>query len=116
MREPFTMNIQLFADPVTTAAETNVITTQQMSKAREVDFVQRFTHASLDKLIEMLGVTRKIAMIDGTTMYYYKTTGTLEDGAVPEGEVPARQVSHRRDYPAQVAQGVHRRGDSQVRL
>lgn len=72
---------------VTTAAETNVITTQQMAKAREVDFVLRFTHASLDKLIEALGVTRKIPMIDGTTLYYYTTTGTLQSGAVPEGEI-----------------------------
>ena len=99
MREPFTMNIQLFAEPVTTGAETNVITTQQMSKAREVDFVERFTHASLDKLIEMLGVTRKIAMIDGTTMYYYKTTGTLEDGAVPEGEIIPLSRYQRDKYP-----------------
>lgn len=86
MREPFTMNLQLFAD-VTTDPETNVITTQQMTKAREVDFVLRFTHNSLDKLIEALGVTRKIPMIDGTTLYYYTTTGTLQSGAVPEGEI-----------------------------
>ena len=86
MREPFTMNIQLFAD-VTTDPETNVITTQQMTKAREVDFVLRFTHNSLDKLIEALGVTRKIPMIDGTTLYYYTTTGTLQSGSVPEGEI-----------------------------
>jgi len=79
-------NIQLFADQ-TTDPETNVITTQQMAKIREVDFVQRFTHNSLAKLIEALGVTRQIPMIDGTTMYYYKTTGTLQDGNVPEGEI-----------------------------
>lgn len=72
---------------VTNEAETNVITTQQMARAREVDFVQRFTHGSLDKLIEALGVTRKIPMIDGTTLYYYTTTGTLQNGAVPEGEI-----------------------------
>jgi hypothetical protein len=72
---------------VTNAAETNVITTSQMARIREVDFVQRFTHTSLAKLIEALGVTRRIPMIDGTTMYYYKTTGTLQDGNVPEGEI-----------------------------
>lgn len=75
------------ASNVTTAAETNVITTQQMARAREIDFVRRFTHSSLAKLIEALGVTRKIPMIDGTTMYYYTTTGTLESGVVPEGEI-----------------------------
>jgi len=87
MNELFTMNLQLFGDNVTTDAETNVITTQQMAKAREVDFVLRFTHASLAKLIEALGVTRKIPMIDGTTMYYYTTTGTLQSGNVAEGEI-----------------------------
>lgn len=72
---------------VTTSAETNVITTTQMQKVREVDFTRRFTGSILRKLIEALGVTRKIAMIDGTTMYYYTTTGTLQSGVVPEGEI-----------------------------
>lgn len=72
---------------VTTSAETNVITTQQMVKAREVDFVQRFTGSILRKLIEALGVTRKVPLIEGTTLYVYKTQGTLQDGSVPEGEI-----------------------------
>ena len=72
---------------VETTPETNVITTQQMARAREIDFVRKFTHDSLAKLIEALGVTRKIPMIDGTTMYYYTTTGTLQSGVVPEGEI-----------------------------
>ena len=67
------------------AAETNLITTAQMKKVREVDFVNQFTHNSLNKLIEALGVTRKIPMMEGTTMYVYSVTGTLEDGTVPEG-------------------------------
>ena len=72
---------------VTTSAETNVITTQQMVKVREVDFVNRFVDFSLKKLIEALGVTRKIPLIEGTSLYVYKTTGTLQDGSVPEGEI-----------------------------
>ena len=74
---------------VVTTAETNLITIQQMAKVREVDFVQQFTHDSLEKLMEVLGVTRRIPMMEGTTMYYYTTTatGTLQSGAVPEGEV-----------------------------
>lgn len=74
-------------DNITTAAETNVITTQEMTKVREVDFARRFTGTILRKLLEALGVTRKIPMIDGTTMYYYTTTGTLQSGNVPEGEI-----------------------------
>ena len=72
---------------VVTTAETNLVTQTQMAKVREVDFVNLFTHASLDKLIEVLGVTRKIPMMEGTTMYVYSTTGTLHNGAVPEGEI-----------------------------
>lgn len=70
-----------------TEAEINLITADKMKKAREVDFTQRFTHGSLNKLIEVLGVTRKIPMMEGTTMYMYSTSGTLQDGNVSEGEI-----------------------------
>lgn len=73
--------------PIYKEAETNLITKTQMTKVREVDFVSQFTHNSLAKLIEVLGVTRKIPMMEGTTMYVYSTSGTLQSGAVPEGEV-----------------------------
>ena len=75
------------AENITTAAETNVITTDDMVRAREIDLVYQFNHNSLTKFVQALGVTRKIAQIAGTTLYTYKTTGTLEDGIVPEGEV-----------------------------
>lgn len=69
------------------AAETNLITTDEMAKVREVDFVTQFAHNSLAKLLEVLGVTRKIPMMEGTTMYVYSTTGTLHSGAVDEGDI-----------------------------
>ena len=69
------------------AAETNLITKNQMAKVREIDFVQQFTHNSLAKLIEVLGVTRKIPMMEGTTMYVYTTDGTLQTGDVAEGDI-----------------------------
>lgn len=69
------------------AAETNVITSTEMKKAREIDFVQRFTHNSLDKLLEVLGVTRRIPMMEGTTLYVYTITGTPDDGEVDEGDI-----------------------------
>lgn len=77
------------ADPinVTNAAETNLIKAAQMKKVREVDFVEQFGGNILPKLTELLGVTRKIPMMEGTTMYVYKTTGTLQSGSVPEGEI-----------------------------
>ena len=72
---------------VNTTAEANLITADQMKRVREVDFVSQFTHNSLAKLMEVLGVTRKIAMMEGTTMYVYSVTGELQDGNVPEGEI-----------------------------
>lgn len=75
------MNLQHFA------AEDNVIKADQLKKVREVDFTQQFTHNSLQKLIEVLGVTRKIPMEEGTTLYTYTITGTLQDGAVAEGDI-----------------------------
>ena len=72
---------------VNTTAEPNLITKDQMKRVREVDFVSQFTHNSLGKLLEVLGVTRKIPMMEGTTMYVYSTTGTLQDGNVAEGEI-----------------------------
>lgn len=69
-------------------AETNLIKAEQMRKVREVDFTNQFTHNSLNKLMEVLGVTRKIPMMEGTTMYLYTTTGALvNNGVVAEGEV-----------------------------
>jgi hypothetical protein len=75
------------ANEVYKTAETNLIKAAQMSKVREVDFVNLFTHNSLEKLMEVLGVTRKIPMMEGTTMYVYTTSGTIQNGAVPEGEI-----------------------------
>ena len=77
------------ADPinVTNAAETNLITAEDLKRVREVDFVRRFEHTSLEKFLEVIGVTRRILMMEGTTLYVYTIEGTLEDGAVPEGEI-----------------------------
>lgn len=72
---------------VNTTPETGLITAEKMKKVREVDFVRQFQHKSLAKLIEVLGVTRKIPMMEGTTLYYYTTTGELQDGNVAEGEI-----------------------------
>ncbi len=93
MKKGFDINLQLFA------AEENLVTTAQMAKAREVDFVLNFTGNILQKLIEALGVTRKIPMMEGTTMYYYKTTGTLQNGEVAEGDVIPLSQYQRNKFP-----------------
>ena len=92
------------------AAETRVITTSQMSKVREVDFVAQFTHQSLAKLIEVLGVTRKIPMQEGTTLYLYTTTGTLQSGTVTEGDViPLSQYQRNKTAVGEMALKKYRK-------
>lgn len=68
------------------AAETNLIKKADLKRAREIDFVNIFGE-SIKKLVEALGVTRKIAKQAGYTLKSYKATGTLEDGSVAEGDI-----------------------------
>lgn len=93
------LNLQFHGDNVTTDAESNLITTSQMAKVREKDFVLRFAHNSLKKLLEALGVSRKIPMEEGTTLYYYTTTGTLQSGDVGEGEIIPLSQMQRNKVP-----------------
>lgn len=67
-------------------AEANLIKKSDLAKAREIDFVYRFNDG-IKKLLEVLGVTRKIAKVAGTNLKAYKATGTLEDGEVAEGDI-----------------------------
>ena len=67
------------------AAENNLIKSADLAKAREIEFTYTFGE-SLKKLMEALGVTRKIAKQAGTTLKAYKATGTLLDGNVAEGD------------------------------
>ena len=67
-------------------ADANLIKSADLVRAREKEFVYLFGD-SLKKLLEALGVTRKIAKQAGFTLKAYKATGTLEDGNVAEGEL-----------------------------
>lgn len=67
-------------------AETNLIKKADLAKAREIEFTYTFAEG-VRKLMEALGVTRKIAKQAGTVLKAYKAVGTLESGAVAEGEV-----------------------------
>lgn len=68
------------------AAETNTILTEDIARVRAIDFNMQFT-GSLKKFMEAMGVTRKIAVQEGTTLKALKVTGTLENGTVAEGEL-----------------------------
>jgi hypothetical protein len=66
-------------------AEANLIKKADLAKAREIEFTYNFSE-NVRKLMEALGVTRKIAKQAGTVLKAYKAVGTLEDGDVAEGE------------------------------
>ena len=67
--------------------EEKLITTTTLTNAqvREIEFTELFTE-SVKKLVEALGVTRKVAKEAGTVLKTYKASGTLESGTVAEGE------------------------------
>ena len=68
------------------AAENNTILTEDIARVRAIDFNLQFT-GSLKKFMEAMGVTRKIAVQEGTTLKALKVTGSLENGSVAEGEL-----------------------------
>lgn len=67
-------------------AENNTIMQADVARVRSVDFNLQFA-GSINKLIEVLGVTRKIAVQEGASLKQLKVTGTLESGVVAEGEL-----------------------------
>lgn len=112
---------------VVTTAETNVIKAENMKKAREIDFVYQFTHNSLSKFLEVLNATRRVPVMEGTTLYVYSITGTLESGNVPEGEIiplsmfeqektPIGDIRLQKWRKASTAESIHKSGfDEAVR-
>lgn len=66
-------------------ADANLIKKSDLVRAREIEFTYNFSEG-VRKLMEALGVTRKIAKQAGTVLKAYKAVGTLESGEVGEGE------------------------------
>lgn len=66
-------------------ADAKLIKKADLVRAREVEFVNIFSE-NIKKLVEALGVTRRIPKQAGYTLKSYKATGTLENGEVEEGE------------------------------
>ena len=68
------------------AAAENTIMQADLARVRVVDFNYRFV-GDLNKFIEALGVTEKIAVQEGAVLKALKVTGTLESGEVAEGDL-----------------------------
>lgn len=74
-------------------AETNLIKKADLARAREIEFTYNFSEG-VRKLMEALGVTRKIAKQAGTVLKAYKAVGTLQSGEVAEGDtIPLSKYS-----------------------
>ena len=65
---------------VLTTAETNLVTAAKMKKIREIDFVNQFTHGSLEKLVEVLGKNPDDGRYNNVCVHH-------------NGNAPARQCS-----------------------
>ena len=79
---------------VTTSAETNVIKAANLKRAREIEFLEKFKHDGIKKLMEVLGASRLEPVTEGTTLYVLKNTGELVSGSVAEGEIiPLTQIA-----------------------
>lgn len=92
------------------AAETNTIMQANVARVRMIDFNLQFT-GSIRKLLEALGVTRKIAVQEGAALKALKVTGTLQDGAVAEGElIPLSQYQTAEVPVGEVTLGKWRKG------
>lgn len=106
------------------AAEQNLIKSEDLVKAREIEFTYRFGE-SIKKLMEALGVTRKIAKSAGTVLKAYKAEGTLGNGAVAEGDtiplskyetkaVDFKEITLKKWRKATSAEAIHEKGYEQA--
>lgn len=105
-------------------AETNIIKKSDLARVREIEFTELFGY-SIKKLMEALGITRKIAKQAGTILKSYKATGTLESGIVGEGEtiplshyktvaVPYKEIALKKWRKATTAEAITDRGYDQA--
>ncbi len=106
------------------AADANLIKKADLARVREVDFSLMFSE-SVKKLVEALGVTRKIPKVAGTVLKSYKATGTLEEGKVAEGDtiplskyktepVPYKEITLKKWRKATSAEAIADRGYDQA--
>lgn len=80
MKNTVKMNLQMFATPANMTQRSSFI------KAAEIDFVTSFSK-DMSTLRNLLGITRMMPMAEGQLIKTYKTTVTLANGSVDEGDI-----------------------------
>lgn len=94
------------------AAETNTIITTDIAKVQSIDFAGQF-NGSVAKLLEALGVTRKMPVAGGTTIHTYKAVKDIRRDAVAEGDViPLSKISLAEDKTYTLAFDKYRKSIS----
>ena len=102
----------------------NLIAREDMAHVREIEFVTAF-NGSVTKLMEAMGVTRKVPKQAGTVLKAYKAAGTLESGVVAEGAtiplsqyqtqaVPYKEITLKKWRKATSAEAIIDRGYDQA--
>ena len=91
------------------AVQENTNLTADFAKAQSIDFVNRFT-GGIKKLQEMLGITRRQGLSEGSTIKTDKSSVTLADGNVAEGDlIPLSKVEKTLDKTYELAYKKYRR-------
>ena len=102
----------------------NLITRDELARAREIDFVATFG-GSIAKLMEAIGVTRKVPKQAGTVLKAYKASGELGSGVVAEGAaiplsqykteaIPFKEITLKKWRKAASAEAIIDRGYDQA--
>ena len=74
------------------AVQANTNLTTDFAKAQSIDFTNRFVDG-IQKLQELLGITRRTAMANGSIIKVYKNKVTMANGDVAEGDlIPLSKV------------------------
>lgn len=94
------------------ATEANVTTTTDIAKVQSIDFTNQFS-GGIAKLIEALGVTRKIPMASGTLVKTYKAVKDIKKEKVAEGAtIPLSKVRIEPDKSYEIAFSKYRKSIS----
>ena len=116
-KQPLRLDLQFFA-------ENNLTVTGDLARVQSIDFVNRF-EGNLSKLIEALGITRKLPLSEGMTIKTYTSSVTLANGNVPEGDViplskvtsvpgPSYEVALKKYRKAVSGEAIQRHGFDQA--
>lgn len=101
-------DLQLFATPPTNP-EANLTTMDGLGTIKSIDFVNRFNY-SIQELLEVLAVTRRLPLAQDQKITTYKFTTTKPSTTAGEGEIiPLTKVERKKDKEYEVPLNKYRK-------